>query len=269
MKNILGIQTSIGSDFRTKEFSRQLNLFAAAGLSHVELNIPDTRLVNAQQLTGFLAEHQLVLSKLATGLSARLNNYSLSSSQTDVQEKTYSAFCHWLEFSVNAGCGIIIGFAKGRPGEGKSVATYNFCAMTEKLLPAIIASGVTVYIEATNRYESDVANSLDEAAQIVQQFNVPQLKVLPDTFHMNIEEVDIETSLIKHCRLIDSIHLSDNNRFFPGLGGFDFIRFFSSIKKMNYLGSFAIEGNIHVSLENDVKTSTQFLQLNFSSVKRC
>jgi sugar phosphate isomerase/epimerase len=38
------------------------------------------------------------------------------------------------------------------------------------------------------------------------------LKLLPDTFHMNIEEKSIEESLIEAKQYIGYIHFADSNR---------------------------------------------------------
>ena len=54
-----------------------------------------------------------------------------------------------------------------------------------------------VYIEATNHYEALLANTLADAASFAVNANGP-LWILPDTYHMNIEEKDIYAPLQKH-----------------------------------------------------------------------
>jgi D-psicose/D-tagatose/L-ribulose 3-epimerase len=55
------------------------------------------------------------------------------------------------------------------------------------------------------------------------------------------------------------IHVSDNNRLFPGLGAIDFATIFGALKKMGFEGTMAIEGNLQRSFAEDIRTSAQFL----------
>ena len=115
-------------------------------------------------------------------------------------------------------------------------------------------------VEATNRYESSAVNSLQDAADIIHAYQNPFLRVLPDTFHMNIEECSMTGSLIKHMALYDSLHISDNNRFFPGLGAIDFFAILRFLKESGYTGGIAIEGNLRGSFQEDLNASMSVLQ---------
>ena len=52
------------------------------------------------------------------------------------------------------------------------------------------AAGVRLGIEAVNRYESNVVNTLDDAAQTIAEVGSEALFIHMDTYHMNIEEHD-------------------------------------------------------------------------------
>jgi len=84
--------------------------------------------------------------------------------------------------------------------------------------------------------------------------------MLPDTFYMNIEESDMLESLRAHKDRFSSLHLSDNNRFFPGLGAIDFRRLIEFLSRIGYQGRLAIEGNVRESVESDLRASAARLK---------
>ena len=43
-------------------------------------------------------------------------------------------------------------------------------------------------MEPLNRYETDFLNTCEQALELIEEVGSPQLKILLDTFHMNIEE---------------------------------------------------------------------------------
>jgi sugar phosphate isomerase/epimerase len=118
---------------------------------------------------------------------------------------------------------------------------------------------VHVLIEATNRYESSVVNTLEEAGKIVDLLNNPYLHLLPDTFHMNIEEADAHAALSAHQDKFISVHISDNNRYYPGLGALDFNRVFQTLETIGFSGPVAIEGNLRGSFSADLRDSMAYL----------
>ena len=85
------------------------------------------------------------------------------------------------------------------------------------------------------------------------------LRILPDTFHMNIEEQSTPGSLARFAGLYESVHISDNNRLFPGLGGIDFGGILRFLRDAAYQGGIAIEGNIRDSFEEDLRASMSLL----------
>jgi sugar phosphate isomerase/epimerase len=61
---------------------------------------------------------------------------------------------------------------------------------------------------------------------------------------------------LDHCV---SVHLSDNNRLLPGHGAIDFGAFLRGLNDRGFKGVVALEGNIAVSFENDIRLSADYL----------
>ena len=50
--------------------------------------------------------------------------------------------------------------------------------------------GVRLILEPVNRYEINFVNSVDDAASLLARVERDNVGIMPDTFHMNIEEGD-------------------------------------------------------------------------------
>jgi len=83
-------------------------------------------------------------------------------------------------------------------------------------------AGVDIYIEPLNRYEDHMINTVAGAAEIIDAVGSERVRIMGDFFHMNIEERSIPETLVKYQKYLKHFHLSDSNRFMPGMGHTDF-----------------------------------------------
>lgn len=73
---------------------------------------------------------------------------------------------------------------------------------------------------------------------MVQRSNVG---VMLDTFHLNIEEVDMAAA-IRDCKgYLVHIHVGDSNRQAPGMGHTDFLPLLQALKDIDYQGYVTME----------------------------
>lgn len=78
--------------------------------------------------------------------------------------------------------------------------------------------GVTLGLEAINRFETDLINTAAEAAALARATSSPKIGVLLDTFHLNIEEKSIRGAITEAGERLVHFHVSDNDRGVPGSG---------------------------------------------------
>ncbi len=256
----LSIQLVLPDNFREDpDFRETLAFLREHGFNGVELNIRDPFTANFSEIKEFLETYALTLTMFASGLSAKELGLSLSHTEWSVRKRSVDWCLRVFEKLRGTGAGFIAGYIKGGPGLDGVKARTDFRESLEKLAPAAVDFGVDLLIEATNRYESTVANSLDETADLIRDFNPDRVLMLPDTFHMNIEETDMAGALEKHAGLYRSIHMSDNNRLFPGHGAIEFEKVISHLNQIHYTGSLAIEGNVSDSLRKDLARTIEYL----------
>jgi D-psicose/D-tagatose/L-ribulose 3-epimerase len=258
----LSVQITLPEDYqRSDDTKKRLTLIAERGLIGVEVNFADPEQLNPGELDSFLAEFGLKMTYFASGLTAKTFGLSLSSTDGSIRKESVRMVDAIISKLAggDAGKGIIIGFFKGGPCTESEPRNLAFRESLREILPAAEQANVAICVEATNRYESCVANSLDGTRRLLDGLSAPALEILPDTFHMNIEESDRETALEKNKGFYRSIHLSDNNRFLPGFGALDFEKILRHLKRIGYAGAMALEGNIRTSFAADLIEVTNYL----------
>ncbi len=94
--------------------------------------------------------------------------------------------------------------------------------------------GVTVALEALNRFECYLVNTMDDLAALVRRVGHPHIRAMYDTFHANIEEADPIGALKRNRADIAHIHISENDRGVPGRGNVPWAETFAAIKAIGY-----------------------------------
>ena len=110
-----------------------------------------------------------------------------------------------------------------------------------QIAPTAEQTGTYLFLEPLNRYVDRVVNTVGEAASIIETLGSPHVRIVPDFYHMNIEEADIGATLRQYAPLIGHVHLSDSNRGIPGQGHVDFASGLAALRESGWDGVLAIE----------------------------
>ena len=120
--------------------------------------------------------------------------------------------------------------------------------------------GVLVLLEPMNRYEDHMVNTLEQAAEYVQAVKHESVRVMADTYHMNIEEANPPESLRRHAAWLAHVHVSDSNRFEPGKGHVDFRAILEILNNIGYDGDLALECRLSGDARIVLPETVQFLR---------
>jgi D-psicose/D-tagatose/L-ribulose 3-epimerase len=102
------------------------------------------------------------------------------------------------------------------------------------------AKGIRVGIEPLNRFESYLITRAEQALALCAEVG-PNLGVVLDAFHINIEEADLWESIrLVGDKLVD-FHVADNNRMPAGYGDYDWVKVVSTLKEIGYDGALTAE----------------------------
>ncbi|HYZ82606.1 MAG TPA: sugar phosphate isomerase/epimerase family protein [Solirubrobacteraceae bacterium] len=104
--------------------------------------------------------------------------------------------------------------------------------------------GAELYLEPLNRYEDHMLNRVEQAVELCEAVGHPALKVMGDTYHMNIEEADPVAALRAAGSRLRHVHLSDSNRLEPGAGHVDFDATLVALRAGGFDGILAFEGRL-------------------------
>ena len=101
--------------------------------------------------------------------------------------------------------------------------------------------GVRVGIEPLNRFESYLITRAEQALALCDAVG-PNLGVVLDAFHINIEESNLYDAirLVGKDKLVD-VHVADNNRMPAGHGDYDWAEFVGVLNEIGYTGALTAE----------------------------
>jgi sugar phosphate isomerase/epimerase len=96
--------------------------------------------------------------------------------------------------------------------------------------------GVPLLYEPLNRYETNLFNRQVDAANWLRVYQLENVKLLCDLFHMNIEESNVAAALRQVRELVGHVHFVDSNRLAPGMGHTDFGPIVAALREIGYEG---------------------------------
>ncbi len=107
--------------------------------------------------------------------------------------------------------------------------------------------GVQLGIEIINRYETYLINTVQQAIELIEAINRPNVAAHLDTFHANIEEADIADAVHRLGPLLGYVHLGESNRGIIGSGTFRFDTLLAALDDIEFAGPVVIEAFMNAS----------------------
>lgn len=214
------------------------------GYDGVELSLLDSQKLDQGWLLEKLRELNLEAFAIATAQSYSTDGYSLYSPHEDKRQQAIKRIKAHIDFASRLKAMVIIGGIRGKlTGSAEDWNTQREKG-TQALVTCVRSAqkeGVTLLLEPINRYETNLINTVEEALQLVEEIGSKYLRLLLDTFHMNIEERSIVGSILMAGSHLGYVHFADNNRLAPGWGHIDFVQVLSGLKEIGYQGPISVE----------------------------
>jgi sugar phosphate isomerase/epimerase len=225
------------------DYTDSIRKAAQIGYDAVELHVADPAEVDVDAVRAACDASGVGLSSIGTGLAWVRDGLSLTSRDEEVRRRAIARLQHFIHLGAEFGSVVIVGLMKGLVKESSDRAEYDrrLSEALDDCLPVARESGVTLVLEAMNRYESDTLNTIEECVRAIEQFDSAHLKLHIDTYHMNIEEDQIGRNILAAGRHIGHVHIADSNRGYPGTGHYDFMETVAALKVVGYQGALAVE----------------------------
>ena len=247
----MGMKTCIVISTHSAQFSalalkgdwrESLKKVADLGYDAVELAIRDPHTIDVDQIKRLLEQYHLSVPAIGTGQAYGEEGLSFTDPDQEIRRKAVQRIKDQMDLGLALGkAQVIIGLMRGRVKAGveKGQAEKYFIQCMRECLD--YKPEVTLTLEAINRYETDLYNDTCSAKEIIDQINRPNLRMLIDTFHMNIEEPDMIESILETGDLISHVHFADSNRWAPGCGHINFKDILKALGKIGYQGAISAE----------------------------
>ncbi|MBE0690718.1 MAG: sugar phosphate isomerase/epimerase [Anaerolineae bacterium] len=128
------------------------------------------------------------------------------------------------------------------PGESdKRPYLERSIASMKEAVKAAEDNNVLFNVEVVNRFEQYLLNTCDEALAYVDAVGSPNVKILLDTYHMNIEEDFVADALLRAGDKLGHFHIGENNRMPPGYGHIPWTEIGAALRKIKYAGDVVME----------------------------
>jgi D-psicose/D-tagatose/L-ribulose 3-epimerase len=223
------------------EATRAIEQTAALGYDLIEIPALDPATIDTA-FTRKLVEANKLGITVSLGLDGGAD---ISSEDADKVKKGEQLLNDALAVTRDVGgthmCGILYsGFQKySVPATPRGVE--NSVAVLQRVCERAAASKITIGLEVVNRYESNVLNTAAQAVDFCKRIGAPNVTVHLDTYHMNIEENDIEEAIITAGKYLGYFHIGESNRGYLGAGNIDFDKIFRGLARLDYQGPITFE----------------------------
>lgn len=230
--------------FGRRPLEEVLSLLSAAGYDAIEVTGEPARAD-----AGHLSESIRAAGLRPSGTTASCNwptdERDLAHPEEDVRRRAVRYYCGCVDLAAAIGAPLVglIPAAVGRLEALSSYAREWRFAVEGARQVALYAGerGVSVAVEAINRYETFLVNRVEQALELVAETGVPGLGVVADAFHMQIEERDSAAAIEQAGPLLRALHLADSNRLGLGHGQLALAPLLDAALRAGFTGPFVME----------------------------
>jgi D-psicose/D-tagatose/L-ribulose 3-epimerase len=214
------------------------------GYDAVEIPVEDPSLIDLDLVKKALADQDLKgIICGAFGPSRDLTHDDQAFHQTCF---TYLDSC--LEIASELGAGFVAGPMYSAVGKARLVSPEQRQVEWERAVTNLRKVcrragefGLDLAIETLNRFETDLINTSEDLMRLIGDINEPQAKAVLDGFHLNIEEPDLESAILRVGDKLIHVQVSENYRGTPGTGQTNWAAWKRGLEAINYRGTISIE----------------------------
>jgi D-psicose/D-tagatose/L-ribulose 3-epimerase len=213
----------------------------AAGYDFIEIPLLDLSSVDTSMTRKLLEDNDLG-AECSLGLSF---DTDISSPDSGVARRGERLLADAVSVTRDIGAtylGGVIHSAMGKYLEPARESGLRNCVESlRRVAETARSAGVTLGLEAVNRYESNVVNTARQALELIDDIGADNIVVHLDTYHMNIEEGDLAGPVLESGERLGYVHVGECNRGYLGSGSIDFSKLFRALVHTGYDGPIAFE----------------------------
>jgi sugar phosphate isomerase/epimerase len=223
--------------------AERIALATALGYDAVELHWANPSQIPIEKIAAACKDNQIGISAFATGRAYVQEGLSLIHEDSSNRAAAIQRLKDFVDAASPYKATVIVGCIRGNlTAEASRKASLERLAQSTRIIAEYARErNVGIVFEAINRFENNYLNTAQETAAFIRENDLPNTKILLDTFHMNIEDADMPQAILDCGDLLGYIHIADSNRHFAGAGHIDLVQIIDSLKKVGYQGFISAE----------------------------
>ncbi len=220
------------------DFDGDLACMKRAGYDAVELQIADPAQFDPPRVRRSLAAAGFAMCAFQTGSTYYSRGNCLSTADEAVRRRTVALLRGFVDLAAEWKSLIVFGSLQGRLSDepDRAAGSARIRQAVEVIGRYASDQGVTLAFEPVNHGEVGFHNTIAEVAALVRELDLPGLRMMVDTFHMNIEEKDMLAPLGGIRDILAHVHLSETNRDVLGAGHWPTAAFLAELARIDYRG---------------------------------
>lgn len=225
------------SPLTTEAAEELIPRIAGLGFGAVELPLEDPALVDPARIRQLAADHGVKVSVCGAFGPGR----DLTNPDPAVRRATLDYVSRCLDFAAEVGAPMFCGPLYAEVGKRRQLheaeRRAEWSLAVEGIRSACEAAGerdLKIAIEPLNRFETDLVNTTAQAVAMARDVGHPAAGVMIDSFHMTIEEDDLEAAVRTAGDLLLHVQVSENQRGVPGTGLTDWAALARGLAAVNY-----------------------------------
>jgi D-psicose/D-tagatose/L-ribulose 3-epimerase len=214
------------------------------GFDFIEVPIEDPSLIDGAVVKRALDDHGLG----AVACGAWGPTRDLTSDDPKLRENSFNYITQSLDLANLLGAEFLagpmysaVGKARLVPAAQRRIEWDRAVTNVRRAAELAAARGLQLAIEPLNRFETDLVNTADDVMRLIDAIDHPAAKVMLDSFHMTIEERDLEQAIRAVGPRVLHVQVSENYRGTPGTGQTRWDSFKRGLDAIGYAGGVSIE----------------------------
>lgn len=207
----------------------------------IEISLANPEEISLSELRDLVDNYQIGIAAVATGGVAVRDGLIFSSPEKSIRKAAIQRIKKHIEFASLFNAVVVIGLVKGWVINDYSQSENLITECLKECNEYSIEKGVNIALEPINRFQEDFFHSILDCKAYLDKIQLPNIKMMIDSFHMNMEDSDMWENMRQAKNYIIHVHYSDSNRLAPGMGHFDFMKMTQVLKEIGYKGYLSAE----------------------------
>jgi D-psicose/D-tagatose/L-ribulose 3-epimerase len=228
-------------DWSAASAERAIAGAAAAGYDFIEIPLLDPDRIDIAHTRSLLGEHGIG-ARVSLGLAP---DCDVSSTDRATVERGRALLMKALSATTGVGGdflgGVIYSALKKYTAPAGKGNYDSAVGVIRELAQEARKGGVTLGMEAVNRYETNLLNTGADTLRFLDAVGEDNVVVHLDTFHMNIEEADFAASIRQCGDRLGYFHVNENHRGYLGTGVLPHAAIFRALVAAGYEGPIGFE----------------------------